>query len=72
MGKHVFLKTVEIGGVDVILKSFDGTMWSSDTRDPKRLETERGAEVATARRMMKRIGNSERWGMSQDRRQRAG
>ena len=72
MGKRIFSKTVEIHGAAVSLLSLDARTWSSNLKDLKRFETERAADVAIARRMMKRIGNSERWGMSQGRRQRAG
>ena len=71
MGKHVFLKTVEIGAVVVTLRSLDGATWSSDLKDLRRLEAERKEIRATTQKAFRTIGTSDRWGCGA-RKRRAG
>jgi len=62
----VLVKKVEIGGATVSLQSLDGKNWSTSLADLRRFEAARAARRATAQRAFKRIGGSDRWGMSQD------
>jgi len=56
MGKHVFLKTVEIGGVAVTLRSLNGATWSTDLKDLERFESERREFCASLKQSFETIG----------------
>jgi hypothetical protein len=71
MRTRVFTKTVEINGVGIVLRSLDGVRWSSNLKDLKRFEAGRKASRSVVQRAFKKIGVSDRWGMSQGRKRRA-
>ena len=68
----VLTKKVQINGATVTLHSLDGRTWSTNVADLRRLEAERREIRATVQLAFRRIGSSDRWGMSQGRKQRAG
>ncbi|MBI2367126.1 MAG: hypothetical protein HYV01_19310 [Deltaproteobacteria bacterium] len=72
MGTKVFTKTVEINGAFIALRSLDGTSWSSDLKGLRRFQAERNASLAVTRKAFKTIGVSDRWGMSQWKKRKAG
>lgn len=70
MGK-VLVKTVQINGATVTLRSFDGASWSTNLADLQRLQAERREIMASAQRVFRSIGGSDRWGSLGSSRRRA-
>jgi hypothetical protein len=67
MGKAL-VKKVEIGGVEIVLHSFDGVNWSTSLTDLERFKAGRKATQVLTQKAFSRIGANPYWGLSRKRR----
>ncbi len=70
MGMHILSKTVKVNGVGIVLRSLDGTNWSSDLKDLERVETGRKARRATVQKSFRTIGANSHWGLGRGKKRR--
>jgi len=68
MSKKTLLKKIEVGGVEVVLKSLDGVSWSTNVADLRRLQAERRELMASTQRAFRSIGSIASWGSGSSKR----